>query len=157
MDWTCSICKQPNLGEHKDCVNCGCPVSATAQEIDALRNEYTGEVFSEEEKVLEAGAGESFSPAWWNAQVDRSTSTALHFWVWFLIGGFTGLVGAISSKSSHTLLSIVAGGFGMGCLFAFRCFVYFSEAGYGGTRKKVVLTNVLLAAAVFIFSLWRSE
>ncbi len=150
MDWTCPICGQPNLAEHKDCVNCGCAVNAMKEQIDVLRNDYNGEIFSAEVKDSVALSEEMFSSIWWDAAADRYSSTALPFWIWFFFGVLT--IGLTGRRDAWT---IVGGGCAIGFIAAFRCSLNFSDAGYGGTRKKVVLTNVALAVTVLTFTLWK--
>jgi hypothetical protein len=95
---------------------------------------------------------ETFSAAWWATKVDRHSSSVLHFWVWFFQGVLIGVIGFIS-KGSHTALSILGCGVVMGLVAAIRCLAMYSDAAYGGTRKNVVVTNALIATAVFIFIL----
>ena len=156
MDWTCSVCKQPNIGDDHQCINCGCSSVATEQQVALGRANYGGEIFSEEVQNPSAFPRQSETSAedWWNTKVDRLDGAFLIFGVYFVVGFLLSLIGAFRSSGSHTLLTVFGGGMLMGICFVIR-FLLSAANVSDTTRKRLVFEHSLLCVVACMLIVFR--
>jgi len=155
-DWSCPVCKQPNLADESFCINCGCPYDASMKELTERKASYKGPVLANPPNDLpdQKPKRPLFSDPWWNEELGLLGVSLAIFPVAAIAGAIAVVGGALVSgrtlRIEEPLYGALILGFGMAVRNLFRPF------GLGpkyGTRKGVVLAfvGIFLVALLVVF------